>query len=358
MKILIIGCVYLGEGYLAAANGLRALGHEIAFFPHACYVRENVPIEELARLINGEKTTRRYPGRYPSPDTPANLVLWWVKDNLMSPESVAYIRNNTAAIHVNIIWDPHLDIDLEQDLKNKANLYHHMLLCDPRAILKYRNYHHSVNYFWMGYDSNMTRHVEDASYTCDVSIAITNMYECDKWSTQKVKRTDIMNALYECPDLNVNLYGPDRIGKLYPKIYKGFVSYKNNHKLFSNSKVNLNITPLSNVASTVVDGELRHFIPERLTRVLASKGLLMSECDYSGFLEHGVDYIKIDNVEDAIISIKDVSLNTEKYDAMRQRGYDKIKLMTWENTWKLVHNLIPECKLNVRDSGTSLEHTT
>ena len=53
MKFLIIGCYGLADGYKAMSNGLRYLGHDIAFFP--LFAAQNILKENKNKNYSIEK---------------------------------------------------------------------------------------------------------------------------------------------------------------------------------------------------------------------------------------------------------------------------------------------------------------
>ena len=55
-----------------------------------------------------------------------------------------------------------------------------------------------------------------------------------KWRVYK----QILDIIYANKDITLHIYGPEFLSKLYPDSYKGFISYKDCYKVFSNSKIN------------------------------------------------------------------------------------------------------------------------
>ena len=115
--------------------------------------------------------------------------------------------------------------------------------------------------------------------------------------------------------------------RLYPDCYKGYVSYENCPKVFSNSKINLclHATSFNNYGSYI-------YYSERLPQILGSHGLLYCETEYQHLLIPNVNYILADP-HDPIGQIKEIieHYHDPKYQEIRNKGYElALRQMTWE----------------------------
>ena len=196
-----------------------------------------------------------------------------------------------------------------------------------------------LRYFIPGFNTNLSYYLLDNSYSCDVSIVCTNLYDdLEFWSSTKICRKDVVDAIYKDENINFHFYGPEKFKKLYPKAYKGFIKYEDCYKVFSNSKINLNISPVGDSLNDVVDGKQKHKISERCPQILGSKGLMMCDTNLEPILLHNKHYIKIDSITQALEIIYDVIENNNKYNNIRENGFNYANNnMTWD---KVLSNLI------------------
>jgi hypothetical protein len=157
----------------------------------------------------------------------------------------------------------------------------------------------------------------DPEYDCDISFICTNLYK-----DFNSKRYDICKKLIDA-GFKFYIYGPEWLRSEFPDNYRGFLSYANNRKLFSSSKINLSLHLYDD------DG----YISERDITILASGGLMLTDhvkgmdkilCD-----EKGICYCLIE--DDLIEQVRTILNNIDKYTSIKTRALQIVKKFSDEN---------------------------
>ena len=353
-NLLIIGYCHLADGFLYASKALKNNGATIFFFPYYSYIMDNVleKDEILIKYIEEKKI---------------DICLWW--NNSIKYESIEQIIDKTylgqnSIKHILFNWDPALyeykkyNADCwKERIDEKFKIYplmDYVYTCFKKELLVFKEIDSifPIYYNPPGFDSNISKYEYDENYICDISIVCTNLYDCDAEFPQdstNISRYEIVNKLYENRDIiKFHFYGPERFKDIYPDCYKGFIKYDDCNKVFSNSKINLSIHPLvyeldckncfdANVGVDVYEDA--EYFSERVPQILGSKGLLMSNSNFSYFLKKEIDYIYIDKSEDWFEKIMIIISNSEKYENIRKSGYLKaIERYQWANWAKNITN--------------------
>lgn len=153
----------------------------------------------------------------------------------------------------------------------------------------------------------------DEKYKCDISFVCTNLY--DDFENQPMRRRELINLLYKNEDIVFHLYAPPHIGKLYPRCYKGEISYEINRKVFSSSKIN--------ISTHCTNGEC--YVNERVITVLASGGLLLVD-NVKGINKlFGDCCIIMDDLDNVIEQIRNILNNYDKCENLKKKGLEVVK---------------------------------
>ena len=179
-------------------------------------------------------------------------------------------------------------------------------------------------------------------YQCDISIVATNLYEDNNefpYEATNICRYEIVNYLYSIrSNIKFHFYGPISFQELYPDCYKGFVTYNNCKKIFSNSKINLSIHPL--IYELNDHNCEKEYFSERVPQILGCKGLLMTNSYFHHLLKPDIDYIHI-NKDNYKEKINEIINNSHTYDKIRFNGYQKGLLYYQWNNWAIkIHNIL------------------
>ena len=355
MKILLAGYYGYADGYLAGAKGLIDLGHELSFFPLMTMIHKKYSIDDLINVLNGnslsyENLKKKY-SEYvnDSPDIKPDICLWWQPVPQLSVQNLAKIKNQTSCKFIQLNWDPSaiIETDHKEHISSFRKcvealpFFNKILVVNSKLInhlQKYNRYNIPIKHFYPGHHESTSFYNENKEYACDISIICTNLYEdLNLWKGTKICRKHIVDAIYSRKDIDFHFYGPERFKTLYPRAYKGFIKYGDCNKVFSNSKINLNISPVGDSLNEIINGEKRNYMSERCPQILACKGLMICETDLTPLLVPGKDYIKIDNVENFIKLIPEILKNDEEYNKIRESGYQKaLKHLRWEDTLKII----------------------
>jgi len=351
-NLLIIGYCRLDDGFLYASRALESFNYNIHFFPYFNYI--------LDKIDNKDNILHEFIIK-----NDINICLWW--NNSIKSESIKNIihnklNNNDHCIekaeikHYFFNWDPFLynyqkynSLIWEERINERKNIYplmEHVFSCFEKEVNYFKNYL-NISYLPPGFDETISYYYEDSTFSCDVSIVCTNLYdnleEFPKDSTN-ITRAEIVNQLYENRNkIKFHIYGPENFKEKYPECYKGFISYKDCYKVFSNSKINLSIHPMVNELNSI--NSTKEYFSERVPQILGCKGLLMTNSNFSHILKNNIDYIYIDSEKG--IDILDIIYyiinpdNKIESDRIRENGYKKaIEHYQWYNWASVIDNII------------------
>ena len=333
MKILIIGCYKLADGYKAMSNGIRYLGHTLSFFPLFSAqdvlkykTKENYNItDEVIKCLNGEKLSFDLPGYINVCSDKVDHCIVWQGVDCCDKYSDMFktIKKETNINLIQINWDP--NPNFINHLVNYYKYFDYIFSVNSKITnyllkeLKFKNAFH----FNQSFDDEYSFYSEDDEYKCDVSILCTNLYTNHIWKNKKICRKKLLDIIYANKSINLHVYGPDFLKKHYPNAYKGYLPYMDSNLVFSNSLINLNISPVGDSLTDNFNGQECYYFSERLPQILGSSGLMVCDQSFGIFLENGTHYIKIDKEEDILEIVKDVKNNPKKYNKIRRRGFKK-----------------------------------
>ena len=348
MNLLIIGYCKLDDGFLYASRALEQLNYTIFFFPYFNYILDKVEnrddiLEEFILSNN------------------IHICLWW-NNNIHSKTFERLINNpNIISIpplkHYLFNWDPFLynyekynSVIWKDRIEERKKIYpllDHVFSCFEKEVNYFKTYL-PISYLPPGFDQTISYFHENIDYTCDVSIVCTNLYDYDAEFPQEatnITRSEIVNKIYEHRDtIKFHIYGPEKFKDQFPECYKGFISYKDCYKVFSNSKINLSIHPL--VKELNSQNSIKEYFSERVPQILGCKGLLMTNSHFSNILQKNVDYVFIDKINNTEIlenpnniDIIDIinyiidPINKDECDKIRENGYKKALVHYQWSTW-------------------------
>jgi len=350
-NLLIIGYCKLDDGFLYASKALEQLNYNIHFFPYFNYI--------LDKIDNKDNILQDY-----IIQNDINICLWW--NNSIKSTSIYNIINNklnnnygieNAKIkHYFFNWDPFLynyqkynSLIWEERINERKNIYplmDHVFSCFEKEVNYFKNYL-NISYLAPGFDPSISYYYMDTDYECDISIVCTNLYDnLEEFPNEatNITRFEIVNKLYENRNkIKFHIYGPEKFAEIYPECYKGFISYKDCYKVFSNSKINLSIHPIIHELNNICSN--KEYFSERVPQILGCQGLLMTNSNFSHILKNNIDYIYIDkqtdiNILDIIYYIIDPK-NKLECDKIRENGYKKaIEHYQWYNWATYVDNII------------------
>jgi hypothetical protein len=340
MNLLIIGYCRLEDGFLYASKALERLNYTIFFFPYHNYTLDNIE--------NKDNILEEY-----IIDNQIKICLWWNNNiNSNTIRNIIYNMNNKKNLNIKnylFNWDPLLynykkyDLNLWEDRidgrKNTYILLNHVLSCFEKEINYFKN-QVKISYAGPGFNKEISYYEKNQDYECDVSIVLTNLYRNNKEFPENltnITRYEIVDKLYENRDkIKFHIYGYENLKELYPECYKGFIKYNECRKVFSNSKINLSIHPIVNELNKPYSNY--EYYSERVPQILGCKGLLITNSYLSKYLKDGIDYIYIDRYMDWYECLMDIINNNQKYEIIRENGYQKGLLYYQWNNWAQIFN--------------------
>lgn len=343
MKLIFIGACGYADGYKGLGNEFEKANWKINFFPlYNYYNNTNKSFDDIIDYILGNNINYikekynihkiDYYGGKP------DLVFWF--HNYMTFNRNEYKKLSQLGVK-NILfnWDAFQYYSNNKCWKSKiiykkfcVDYIYHNFTVNPLEYEYFTNLGYTnINYVSPGANEEEFYKIIDNNYKCEISFILTNLYtNYDEFPNQKINRKDILDHIYHNTNAILHIYGPPFLKDLYPKAYKGFINYYDAKKVFSNSLINLNISPVGDYFKL---DNLSYF-SERLPQILACQGLVVSEQDYSDLLIHKEDYLRLDSLEDINKYLKFVREHNDIMEMIRKNGYRKFKeKLKWKYTY-------------------------
>lgn len=317
MKISLVGSYNLADGYLGAANALKRKGVEVDFIPAHKYFSE-FPKDHVSKIIEDLKSQ--------DPD----VVLWWRAETLEENE-LFRIKSQIEKPFAMYSWDDPNQFEARiRNVREKIKHFDYCFTCCEGSVFEYQNYGCKNSFYCLpGFDPEVHYPEEDEKYKCDISLVCTNLYHGNQITGYPhISRKMLMQSIVSnFPDLDVRIYGFEGLKEHFPEHYKGWIPFNDSRKVFHNSKINI---------STHIRPDGYKYLNERVMQILGSKGLLVVD------MVNGIDQI-IRNENECVIldkispneiknKIIDILENEEKYNKIRENGYNYAKKnLTWDN---------------------------
>ena len=324
MKFSMVGCFNLHDGYLGAAKALRALGHEVDFVPAMKYKSEekyNVHVNYIERDIKEQ-----------NPD----VVLWWRGETLNAPSFIDIRKRLKEYVFALYSWDDPFQWEMHKEMPVKCRNIDYAFSCCMGSVSEYKKNGCEKSFYCPpGFDPEIHYPEESEEYKCDISIVCTILYDGPITSFPHVSRKVLLdNIIKAFPDKDIRIYGSENFAGVYGDRYKGWISFNESRKVFTNSKINLctHIRP---------DGFM--YINERVTQVLGSGGLLLVDevNGISEVLNLGEECLSfpIGSVVDLTYLRDKISgiLNNYDFAEMKEKGLKKaLSSLSWDSWAKTI----------------------
>ena len=350
-KLLIVSYFNLRESLLCAANALQDKGYEISSYP-LLERKTSMPDQwpsDFAQIISEER-----------PD----IILWWYigvpYEQLASAISAANASGKIMQILYN--WDdPYVWTQSTNEMDRKASLFDIAFVSCEQTLERYKSHGtaHAV-YLLPGFDLGLHYYTprEDVpeKYRSDVSICCTNLYTDDSMYPDQLHPTryEIVRALYEKykyspPEIEFAIYGPENLQNLFPKCYRGEVSYPETRLVFAGSRINI---------CTHVVGNQEGYMSERVPLILGSGGLLwMDQVPQTLITDEHATFIEKsrDNIVQQVKRLLDSDLVKLRKSGFRMASQN----LTWRHWAEKVHSEIMKrgyCTTRVPEIPDSFDH--
>lgn len=321
-KLIIVGRYYLIHPLITAKEYFELLNYDVYFLPLLYYCQKYSGDELYNALYSFMMNIN------------PQVMLWW---NWECPSNILHkLKNNTHNIlHCLFNWDHPYCLSELDNKKNRQitskNIWDICFVSGDCKLDDYINSGSKESYYLRMFADEETHFPEkDKKYECDVSIVCTSMYDNETmYPDTIVSRKEIITNLIEA-NINVKIYGPESLKELFPNNYVHFTHFMDNHKVFSNSKINL--------CTHVTNGN--KYFNERVGTILSSGGLLF--CDkvdgIDKVLTNEENCIFIDpnnyvNQVKDILANYDINDNNNKYEIIKQNGIKIAKLKFSPSKW-------------------------
>lgn len=329
-NLLIIGFYGFKDGYWAYGKYMKKHFNEVSFFPlielrdRLLERDERFCIDDIRNVINGIFSNyKNYSDNLIVKNKTYNHILLAHNNDFLQSFELGDVNFFDKILE----WKEDLNFKLYQinwDPDTK-NLNWEGTKNFDKSFVSYPFYlqNDNVEFFNSGFCKETSFYKEIDEYKCDISFVGTNLYESG-WENEKLNRRKILDKIYQEEDIILHVYGPEFLKELYPRCYKGFISYDDCYKVFSNSKINLNISPLENIEFLK-----KYYYSERLSQIFGCEGIMMSNNDFGDMLEKDKDYIYLDNLDRLIEKINEWR-EGEKREKMLKRIREKKHIFDYE----------------------------
>lgn len=322
--LLVLGAYSLADGYNSLIYNLNKYFDTISFFPLYIY-NDNSYTKKyyddcLLDCINGTYDCNNNIIRLINFNVKKTHIIYFHNFSylLANLEQFNLIIKNKTFKLIMINWDANICHDIREEIINKFDLIY---------MSNYNLINYNIKPLFTGYLKDKSYNHIDADYKCDIAFIGTTLYNDNIFLNQNIKREDILDEI--CKESNIILHvytNNNYIAKKYNLNYKGYISYDNSYKVFSNSLFILNISPLSNI---MTNGH--YYYSERLPQILACGGIMISNNDFSGLLEPNVDYIYLTNLKELNTTILHYKNMPQLLDKMRDSYSSKLHLFNYDN---------------------------
>jgi len=326
MNIVIIGYYGFEDGYYAYGKYFNQYFKTVSFFPliecRDLAKNNKTRINDIETMISGNHLDKNvYSKKLINYDCPKNVVLIAHNndmlaclkiDNMLVAEYIHSLKKKYNFQLIQVNWDPIIN----NANNNIINFFDKSFCSDPSLLKLYKN----VRLFKSGFCESISFYKEDNDYKCDVSFIGTNLYDNHIFPNQSLNRKMILDAIYADKSINLHVYGPEFLKRVYPDSYKGFIGYKDCYKVFSNSKINLNISPLLNVNTND-----KLYYSERLPQIFACDGIMLCNNDLTPMLIPNEHYLYVNNIDDLLPSIYCFLENKDSLEARMKQNVSNIK---------------------------------
>lgn len=299
-NLLILGCYGFKDGYYAYGRYFSKYFDNVSFFPlfelrdRLNENNEKYSIEDIKCIIENKKIDKYlYSDNLIIRECNHNNILLCHNNDFLKTFKMKDINFFDLLIKwkselefnlLQINWDPDINNMKWDGLKHIDISYS----SNPFYLRK-----KNITIFNQGFCKETSKYEELEEFKCDVSFLGTNLY--DGWPENKVNRRKVLDKIYQDKDISLHVYGPEFLKDLYPDSYKGFIRYDDCYKVFSNSKINLNISPLVDVE---YNGE--YYYSERLPQIIGCSSIMMCNNDFGDMLIKNKDYIYLDKIDSLI----------------------------------------------------------
>ena len=311
MKISLVGACSLADGYLGAAKALERCGHTVAFIPAMAY-QMSKGSNHYAHIIGDLEVQK--------PD----IVLFWRAETLDASQ-LQKIKRAIRKPFAFYSWDDPYQWEKRESLRDKCPYINFAFSCCADSVKTYTRYGSQKAFFLPpGFDPSVHYPEHDENFSCDISIVCTNFYDDPNVTPYPHinRRKFIEEIIAKAPDIKTHIYGPENFAAIFSLHYKGWMSFDQSRKVFSNSKINIctHIRP---------DGNM--YINERVTQILGSGGLLyVDKTRNMDKLLTDKECVLIDK-NNFVQQVQDILNNYEQYQEIKSKGYEKaMKTFTWD----------------------------
>lgn len=343
MNLCLFGYYHFADGYYSYGQYFKNYFKTVSFFPLIEFTDQNrTDISDIEKIVSGEIIdTSKYTASLINVCVPKQIIIvahsneiiaFYKKyfDYLFSLQS----KYNFKIIQIN--WDPLLN-----NLGKPVYNFDLSFCCDP-LYLSYKK----TFYFQPGFSPLTSYYEFDSNYECDVSFVGTNLYTNPKFPNQKLNRQKILDLIYADKSIKLHIYGPKKLGEIYPDSYRGYLKSKDCNRVFSSSKININISPINDSPIHKKKYGLVHY-SDRLSQLLACYGVALCNNNFDPVLRPNYHYLLLESLDQLIPTIKYYINHPSELEKMKSRIREISHKFNYENIIKKVSGqIIKSYKLN------------
>ncbi len=353
MNLVVFGYYGFKDGYYAYGKYFQSYFKTVSFFPLIEFrdlIQLNITtLNDIDQIIAGSFTNHHlYSNNLIYHNVPQNIVLIAHNNDLVEQLNINNVKlidciQNLKNVYdfklVQINWDcaissippsPHFDLSFNSD---------------PH-LLSYPN----TKFFPQGFCPSTSYFYNDSDFQCDVSFIGTNLYTDPQFPNKSLNRKQILDLIYQDKSIKLHIYGPEFLKELYPDSYKGFISYNHCYKVFSNSTICLNISPLVNI-----ENKNHFYYSERLPQILACNSIILSNNHFYPLLEPNKHYLLVEKLDQVLPTIHNLLQNEDLIGLMKENIKEIVDSFNYKSIVPSVCNDI--FQLSYRYAFFLLNHT-
>lgn len=298
-NLLIFGYYGFRDGYYSYGKYFKHSFDSVSFYPlvelrdRISEKNQNFSINDIKNIILGNNLENKnlYSNELKNTEVNKNYVIIahsfaFIKTFMLGDTLFYdYIIKLKSELNFQLIcfnWDADLNNLKWEGLRHFDKIF---------AAYPFYTIYDNCFFFKQGFCENTSYYYKDEKYKCDVSFIGTNLYTDSCWTNQKLSRKKILDKLYNDPNIYLHIYGTENLKNDYPLSYKGFIKYDECYKVFSNSLINLNISPIEDIKF-----KNDYYYSERLPQIIGCESIMLSNNNFGKFLVPDKEYIYLNNL--------------------------------------------------------------
>lgn len=342
-NLLVIGYYGFRDGYYSYGKYFKDSFDSVSFFPlvelrdRISEKNQNFSINDIKNVILGNNLENKnlYSGELKNTEVNKNYVIIahnfdfiksFMLGDILFYDYIIKLKNELNFKLICFNWDPDLNNLKWEGIQNFDKIF---------TAYPFYTIYDNCFHFKQGFCENTSYYYKDEKYKCDVSFIGTNLYTDDFWTNKELSRKKILDKLYNDPNISLHIYGTENLKNDYPLSYKGYINYDECYKVFSNSLINLNISPIESI-----EFNNDYYYSERLPQIIGCESIMLSNNKFGNFLVPDKDYIYLSNINNLINVVYKIKNNIYLQNYIKINLKKKKYIFNYKFIMKEVNNIL------------------